>query len=68
MTATAAGRAWGDAYADAHAARFECLEALARGCRLAVLGPTPDGDALYRALGFERAASPARRWFYVAPQ
>lgn len=40
-------------------------EAKARGCRLAVLAPAPDGVPFYRALGFELHRSPPDRWYYL---
>ena len=40
-------------------------EARERGCRLAVLTPSPDGAKLYQALGFETHPQPVRRWFYL---
>jgi predicted acetyltransferase len=36
-----------------------------RGCKLAVLAPSPEGAALYRTLGFEMHRQPADRWFYL---
>jgi GNAT superfamily N-acetyltransferase len=40
-------------------------EARERGCRLAVLAPSPDGAKLYQALGFETHPQPVGRWFYL---
>jgi GNAT superfamily N-acetyltransferase len=40
-------------------------EARERGCKLAVLGPSRDGEQLYRTLGFETHPQPADRWFYL---
>jgi GNAT superfamily N-acetyltransferase len=40
-------------------------EALERGCRHAVLAPSPEGAHLYRTLGFELSPTPAGRWFYL---
>jgi len=40
-------------------------EARERGCELAVLGPSPDGEQLYKALGFETHPQPPDRWFYL---
>jgi GNAT superfamily N-acetyltransferase len=42
-------------------------EARDRGCKLAVLAPSPDGAKLYQALGFETHPQPADRWFYLPP-
>jgi GNAT superfamily N-acetyltransferase len=42
-------------------------EARKRGCRLAVLAPSPDGAKLYNALGFETHRQPADRSFYLPP-
>jgi GNAT superfamily N-acetyltransferase len=42
--------------------------ALERGCEVAVLAPSPDGAALYRALGFETHRQPPDRWFYLPVQ
>ncbi|MGN6797420.1 MAG: GNAT family N-acetyltransferase [Gaiellaceae bacterium] len=36
-----------------------------RGCSTAVLGASPDGAMLYRALGFETRRQPPDRWFYL---
>jgi GNAT superfamily N-acetyltransferase len=40
-------------------------EAINRRCRFAVLAPSPDGELLYRTLGFTKTATPPRRWFYL---
>lgn len=40
-------------------------EARERGCDLAVLGPSPDGAALYETLGFESHQQPPDRWFHA---
>jgi GNAT superfamily N-acetyltransferase len=40
-------------------------EAHARGCKSAVLAPSPDGAKLYEALAFETYEQPADRWFYL---
>ena len=40
-------------------------EARDRGCALALLAPSPDGAALYAALGFESRPRPPDRWFYA---
>ena len=40
-------------------------EARDRGCRLALLAPSPDGDALYETLGFESHRQPPDRWFHA---
>jgi GNAT superfamily N-acetyltransferase len=36
-----------------------------RGCQVAVLAPTSDGDALYEALAFESHPQPPGRWLYA---
>jgi GNAT superfamily N-acetyltransferase len=40
-------------------------EARGRGCKLAVLVPSPEGAELYRRLGFERHRQPEGCWFYL---
>jgi GNAT superfamily N-acetyltransferase len=40
-------------------------EARERGCKAAVLAPSPDGAKLYGALGFRTYEQPADRWFYL---
>ena len=42
-------------------------EARRRGFGLAVLGPSPDGAALYRSFGFEPTPVVPGRWFYLPP-
>jgi GNAT superfamily N-acetyltransferase len=42
-------------------------EARDRGCKVAVLAPSPDGAKLYQALRFETHPLPADRWFYLVP-
>jgi GNAT superfamily N-acetyltransferase len=46
-------------------AHVRLREAKARGCELAVLAPSPDGRALYAALGFELQRTPPNRWYYL---
>ena len=40
-------------------------EARRLGCRLAVLGPTPDARPFYERLNFTLTGSPRRRWWYL---
>ena len=40
-------------------------EARERGCELALLSPSADGDALYETLGFRSVPAPADRWFHA---
>jgi GNAT superfamily N-acetyltransferase len=40
-------------------------EARERGCKGAVLAPSPDGAKLYEALAFQTYEQPADRWFYL---
>jgi GNAT superfamily N-acetyltransferase len=48
-------------------AHLRLREAQAHGCRAAALAPSPDGEQLYRRLGFELVPTPPRRWFYLPP-
>jgi GNAT superfamily N-acetyltransferase len=44
---------------------FRLREARRLGCRLAVLGPSPESRPLYERLNFSLTPSPPRRWWYL---